>query len=192
MAYVYKHTKKDNNIVFYIGIGKYISRAYSNKGRSKHWNNVVNKHGYFVEIIEKDLDWNTACEREKYWINFYGRLDLDEGTLVNMTNGGDGQVDRIISVDTKLKLKLANIDKQLSPEHKTKISNSSKGKKLSDIHKQSLSNSLTGKPHSYIHNLNISKSMKEKMVGKTHSAETKEKIRNSVLKKIAEKAKKDH
>ena len=31
-----------------------------------------------------------ACEGEKKWIKHYGRKDLNEGSLVNMTDGGDG------------------------------------------------------------------------------------------------------
>lgn len=192
MAYLYKHIRNDNNTVFYIGIGRYKKRAYSTKGRNTHWNNIANKYGYYVDIIEENISWEMACEKEKYWIKLYGREDLKEGTLVNMTDGGDGQIGRVVTDETKLKISLANIHKTLTSEHKNKISQSIKGKSLSETHKKNLSESLMGKPHSDVHKLNISKSMKGKGVGKTHSEETKEKIRNAVLKKIAEKNKKVH
>lgn len=92
MAIVYKHIRKDTNEVFYVGIGKTNKRAYSKFGRNPFWYNIVNKTDYIVEIIETGLDWNTACNREQYWIQYYGRKDLNEGTLVNLTNGGDGVV----------------------------------------------------------------------------------------------------
>ncbi|RAZ47421.1 hypothetical protein DP175_03995 [Polynucleobacter paneuropaeus] len=55
--YTYAHKKPDGSI-FYIGQGstKY-KRAYSTKGRNKHWHNVVNKHGYEVEILAY---WETS------------------------------------------------------------------------------------------------------------------------------------
>jgi hypothetical protein len=196
MAYVYKHTRNDTNVVFYIGIGKYQKRAFSKSGRNKHWTNIVNKFGDSVEIIELNLTWEEACEFERYWIKFYGRRDLNEGTLVNMTDGGDGQIGRIASDEFKLKLKQSNTGKTLSDNHKDKISEACKGKVLSDEHKLNLSKSLLGRPHSDIHKLNISKSMKGKMTGdknprygKKLSEETKEKLRIAALKN-AEKNKK--
>ena len=92
MAYVYRHIRLDKNEVFYIGIGsddsgKY-KRAYDNN-RSKFWKSIVKKAGYIVEIISEDwLTWEEACEKEKFWIIFYGRVDLRKGSLVNMTDGG--------------------------------------------------------------------------------------------------------
>ena len=189
MAYVYKHTRNDTNDVFYIGIGKYEKRAFSHSGRNRHWHNIVNKFGYSVEIIESNLEWEEACELEKYWIKFYGRRDLNEGTLVNMTDGGDGQIGRIATDDFKLKLKISNTGKVLSDKHKDKISKALIGKILSDEHKLNLSKSLMGKPHSEIHKSKISKSMKGKMAGDKHpnfnkhlSEETKQKLRISALK----------
>ena len=57
MAYVYKHIRKDNNEIFYIGIGNDDSyeRAYQTKSRNIFWKHIVNKTDYFVEIIEDNL-----------------------------------------------------------------------------------------------------------------------------------------
>ena len=38
---------------------------------------------------------------EIFWIKFYGRDDLNEGTLVNKTNGGEGVVGNIMSEEQK-------------------------------------------------------------------------------------------
>ena len=94
MAYIYKHIRNDTNEVFYIGIGsdedgKYI-RANKKRGRNSYWINIVNKVGYSIQIIEDDVSWEMACEREKKWIKHYGRKQLNEGTLINMTDGGEG------------------------------------------------------------------------------------------------------
>lgn len=115
MAIVYLHRRKDNNEVFYIGIGNDIKRAFDIKNRNNnYWKNIVKKHEYVVEIIEDNLTWKDACEKEKYWIKFYGRRDLNEGTLVNMTDGGEGQNNP--SEDTRKKLKYEKTE-----EHKQKL-----------------------------------------------------------------------
>jgi hypothetical protein len=120
MAYVYKHIRKDTNKVFYIGIGKTKRRINSSSNRNKHWINIVNKVGFYSEIIEDNLSWEAACEKEKYWINYYGRKDLNEGILVNMTNGGDG----VNGHSEELKHKIGSYAKGriVSDETKQKIS----------------------------------------------------------------------
>lgn len=90
MAIVYRHIRLDLNKPFYIGIGKKEFRAYVTKGRSVFWNNIVNKTPYEVEILIDNLTWEQAKEKEKEFIQLYGRIDLGLGTLVNLTDGGDG------------------------------------------------------------------------------------------------------
>lgn len=94
MAVVYTHIRKDNNEVFYVGVGKHKSRAFDKRQRNKHWYHIVNKHGYNVNITHCDLCIEEAFCIEKYLISFYGRKDLKSGTLVNMTDGGDGTVNK--------------------------------------------------------------------------------------------------
>jgi hypothetical protein len=91
MAYVYQHKRLDTDQVFYVGIGdgEDYKRAYSTKGRNKWWKNIVSKHNYKVEILKDNLNWEQACDIEKYYIKKYGRL-VDGGILVNITEGGDG------------------------------------------------------------------------------------------------------
>ena len=91
MAIVYKHIRLDTNEVFYIGIGTKKRRAYSQYKRSKHWHSVVKKARHTVELLHEDIDWDTACQIEKELIKLHGRKDLGLGTLVNMTDGGDGR-----------------------------------------------------------------------------------------------------
>lgn len=89
---VYKHTRDDNDTIFYIGIGKSLKRAYKKgKGnRNKYWNNIVNKVGYKIDILFTNLIKDEAIAIEKYLIQYYGRKDLGTGSLCNMTDGGDG------------------------------------------------------------------------------------------------------
>ena len=154
MACVYQHRRLDDNAIFYIGVGKDISRAYSKKSRNKHWKSIVNKVGYVVDILIDGFSIEDAKLVEIGMISDYGRADLNEGRLVNMTNGGDGTINHspevIISISEKLKNKkrsiesiekqrLTKIGKPLSEETKLKISESNKGKVFSDEHRRKLS-----------------------------------------------------
>ena len=91
MAVLYRHLKPCGE-VFYIGIGVNQKRPYDKVRRSNHWKNLVSKYGYEVQILKSDLTWEDACELEVALISHYGRKDLGLGTLVNMTDGGDGAV----------------------------------------------------------------------------------------------------
>lgn len=92
MAIVYQHRRKDNNSIFYIGIGKDIKRAYSKKNRNKHWVNIVSKCGYDVDILLNNIPYEDACNVEFGLVNSYGRIDLGTGILVNLTDGGKGSI----------------------------------------------------------------------------------------------------
>jgi len=145
MAYIYKHTRKDTGDVFYIGIGKTKRRATDRNNRNDRWTKVVNKVGFEVEIIQDGLDWDTACEMEKKLIKEYGRADLGEGKLVNMTDGGDGinnyshsdETRKLMSQRAGRCMKGENnpqFGKPLTEEHKQKIRDSKSGKQQSDEH----------------------------------------------------------
>ena len=94
MAYVYKHTRLDNNEIFYIGIGgndcDSYKRAKSKDDRSDWWYRITNKTDYKVEILYDDIEWGEACLKERELIRIIGRRCLNEGTLVNFTEGGEG------------------------------------------------------------------------------------------------------
>jgi hypothetical protein len=156
MAYIYKHIRKDTNEIFYIGIGKTKRRATDKNNRNDRWTKVANKGGFIVEIIEDGLEWDEACQREKELIKFYGRADLGEGSLVNMTDGGDGFVG-VHSPESLQRMVDAKkgkpqpwqmgelnhqFGKPLSDEHKRKISEAKKGKPQSEEHKKKISEAI--------------------------------------------------
>jgi|LauGreDrversion4_2_1035121.scaffolds.fasta_scaffold84356_4 hypothetical protein len=127
MAYVYRHIRLDKNEVFYIGIGndsrgKY-SRANNIKGRSRIWKNITKKTNLIVEIIEDNLTWEEACSKEKWWIKFYGRKNINEGPLCNLTDGGEGIVGLVRTEEHKKKQSVAAKNRPpMSQEIKDKIS----------------------------------------------------------------------
>ena len=132
MAVVYKHIRNIDNVCFYIGIGNNIKRAYIKSKRSIFWQNEINKYNYRVEIHTDNLTFKEAKIIEIELIKQYGRRDLGLGTLVNLTDGGDGAIGKITSDETKLKLSKSmigkNINKIHSKETKLKMSLNGKGK----------------------------------------------------------------
>lgn len=116
MAYVYIHRRKDNNQIFYVGIGriKNNKRSIQTKNRNILWQNIVNKSGFYAEVIEENISWDVAKEIEIKMINDLGRLDLKTGILSNMTDGGDGNNN--FSKETKLKISNSLKGIKQSPE----------------------------------------------------------------------------
>ena len=118
---VYRHRRLDDNSIFYIGIGN-SKRPYCKHGRNTHWNRIINKTDYKVEIVANDLSVENACELEMFLISEYGKENL-----ANMNDGGDGQFnpDEL----TRYKIGSANRGKKFKKDHRDKISKSNKGKK---------------------------------------------------------------
>ena len=111
---IYRHLKP-NGEVFYIGIGTTKKRAYSKQSRNPLWHNIVDKYGYEVQILKKDLSWEEACELETLLINYYGRRDLGTGSLVNMTDGGEGKTNVVVSDETREKLSVSHKGLKYTP-----------------------------------------------------------------------------
>ncbi len=145
MAIVYRHIRLDKNEPFYIGIGLDLKRAYSKFGRGKFWNKIVDKTDYEVDILFDDITWEQACEKEKEFIALYGRKDKNSGTLVNLTDGGEGKINAIIFETTKHKISDSNKGHLRSKKAKDKISKSLKGIPLTDERRRRISEGRKGK-----------------------------------------------
>jgi hypothetical protein len=93
MAYVYSHTRLDNNEIFYIGIGSDLDnykRAYMIYRRNYLWYKIIKKTEYIVDILYDNISWESACEKEIELIKYYGKLLTKTGSLCNLTDGGEG------------------------------------------------------------------------------------------------------
>ena len=110
---LYLHTKKGASEVFYVGIGS-SRRPYIIQGRNRWWKRIVNKYDYTVTILADNLTWKQACDMEKYLIKYYGRRDLGTGSLLNMTDGGEGI--KSPSEETRAKMSAAKKGKKRSAE----------------------------------------------------------------------------
>jgi hypothetical protein len=128
---VYRHKRNDTNEVFYIGMGN-DKRPYNIYGRNKHWNNIVKKHGYTIEILATDLNKEDACELEMFLIQEYGISNLS-----NQTGGGEGQFNP--SKEVRYKIGSANRGKKMTKEKKKNQSIAQKGKKHTKESKDKIS-----------------------------------------------------
>ena len=148
--YVYVHryaSGPKQGEVFYVGKGKGY-RSHSKIGRNTHWHNIVNKHGYDINIVARFNNEQCALSFERAFIALYGRENL-----CNMTDGGEGTSGNPCSNERKENIRKALIGRKKPPhtdEHKKKISESCRGRNHSDEHKKRISESHIGKiqcPH---------------------------------------------
>lgn len=120
--YLYRHIRLDKNEVFYIGIGtkginkKGYGRAFENHNENSIWVNIVNKSDYEVEILLESDDYNFIKQKEIEFIALYGRKNLGTGTLANLTDGGDGQLGRVVTLETKKKISDKLRGRKIAPE----------------------------------------------------------------------------
>jgi len=135
MACIYIHRRLDDNTIFYVGIGSSIKRAYVKGNRTLYWKNIVKKVGYLVEIIEDNLSWEKACEKEIELIKLYGRKDLGNGELINMTDGGEGVPGRkyMPKKSSIEKMKKTMTGRKLSIEHVNAIKTGQKSGKVREF-----------------------------------------------------------
>ena len=145
MAYVYRHIRKDKNEVFYIGIGcsANYKRAFQTHKRNPFWERTASLTEFEVEILFDNLTWEEACEKEKEFIALYGRRDLGKGTLVNLTDGGDGGKGVVKSNEEKIfrSKKMKENHSWANNEKREKIVNFLKNKQKGE------GNSFFGKKH---------------------------------------------
>jgi hypothetical protein len=184
MAYVYRHIRLDTNQPFYIGIGsdKTYYRANKKSQRNIHWKRVVAKSDYEVEIMVDDLTWEEACEKEKEFIELYGRNNYG-GILTNMTNGGDGALGLCFTKESKEKLsnsikewhKTYKISDEERKKSSIRLKEFNKNKEFTQKRVTALRNSdklkqsyilKKGKPSGYKHNEESKKLISLSKIGK--------------------------
>lgn len=151
--YLYRHIRPDKDQPFYIGIGeKYRATNFIN-GRNKYWRNIfeLNLRTIEVDVIEEELAWKQACEKEIWWISFYGRADLKKGPLCNLTDGGEGGFGRkntpeqIAAKSKIMKEKGDRIRACRTPEGVERIRQSSLRRIRTEEEKIKIGNAIRGK-----------------------------------------------
>lgn len=90
---VYIHRNLEDNVVFYVGMGK-PSRPYNTALRSDEWLAHVESNPYEVVVIATHLTKVSALDVEAGLIKLYGRVSDGTGTLLNKTDGDFRAVER--------------------------------------------------------------------------------------------------
>lgn len=104
------------------------SDARAGRGWALHV--AIRRYGadaFEVVEIERGDDWDALCKREQDLIVELGCLS-PKG--YNLTPGGEGNPGRVVSIETRAKLRAAKIGKPLSSEHRAKMSAAKIGKKM--------------------------------------------------------------
>ncbi|RWO20668.1 NUMOD3 domain-containing DNA-binding protein [Mesorhizobium sp.] len=109
------------SLPFYVGKGKG-RRAYDTYGRSKEFNEIYERSGCTVEIVDWFIHESQAHALEVELIAKYGRRDVGDGPLVNKTDGGDGCSGHIKKPEAIAMWRIKNIGRKRSPEVCAKIS----------------------------------------------------------------------
>jgi hypothetical protein len=116
MFYTYLWLREDGTPYY---VGKGIGRRAWRKGSPP-------RERVLIQEFPSEED---AFLSEKFLIALYGRKDLKEGCLINLTDGGDGTSGLKTSDSAKEKQRLAHLGKELAPEHRLAIGKAHLGKK---------------------------------------------------------------
>ena len=194
--FVYMYLDSDN-VPFYIGKGQgsryYVSMHLRKNDTNTFLKNKIRKVGVDnikIHFLHKDISEEESFSWERYWIKYIGRRDKGEGTLCNLTDGGEGDSGRIVPEETRQKIRETLKGHDVSEETRRKMREALKGKGLgkekSEEHKRKIGeansgvkNGMYGKSQTEEAKRKIgtaSKSRPGGMLGKNTSEETKRKI----------------
>lgn len=131
--YVYAHFRADayphkpdadpcdpSGGIFYIGKGTFRSprkgepRHRASVGRSAFWKRVVQKHGFVSVILFETNDEAEAFLWERRFIAFFGKRFDNSGSLVNITDGGEGTSGIKLSPETRANMSRARLGKKFT------------------------------------------------------------------------------
>ena len=129
---------RPNGIPCYVGKGRGTRWLQHEKLGKRHHNKhlaniIANAGGDVPKVkIRQNLTNEQACEIEIALIRVIGR-ECHGGPLVNLTDGGEGApgIKRVVSAETKEKLRISHLGKKQSAETKEKRAAKNRGKKRS-------------------------------------------------------------
>ena len=171
--YVYAYLRQDNT-PYYIGKGK------GNRAFAKHKHVYTPTDTTRIVFLERNLTNIGALALERRYIRWYGRKDLNNGILRNLTDGGEGGNGLKHTDESRIKMSVALKGRKASDETRSKMSSGRTGIKKSKEHCQKLSESAKGRTLSVEHRKKLSdakKGTKGNHTGFKHSEEAKAKMR---------------
>jgi group I intron endonuclease len=125
-SYIYGLVDPRTGIVRYVGSSVNVEDRF--KAHMKLWNlkekthknnwikNLLSEELKPIVVILEEVIFEEWREKEKFWISFFGRDNLTNGS-----DGGDGSPGLICSEETKEKISKANKGKKRSDEEKEKM-----------------------------------------------------------------------
>lgn len=126
--YVYVHYRMDKLEPFYVGIGTKFrkgdyDRALNYRSRSKFWKRVVGHTRYKVMIIGESDDYQDIINKEINYIAVIGKRKDKRGTLVNLTDGGEGSKghNMVWTDEMRAKISKANRERKVSDYTREKL-----------------------------------------------------------------------
>ena len=175
--YVYVFLREDRYTPYYVGKGK----DYRCTERTGRLIKPPRDKSRIVKIKE-NLTEEDAFELERTLIKFWGRKDLGTGVLLNRTDGGEGPAGKVLSEETKNKIrgyrhteeaKEKMRDRVYDEEYRERCRQRRLGTTLSEETKKKISISSTGRRHTEETKLKCSLTNK----GRKHGEEFREKCR---------------
>jgi len=122
--YTYAYLREDRT-PYYIGRGRK-RRAYEVHRNGKR--RITPPPLDRILMLKQNLSYENSVRHEIYMIHLLGRKDLGTGVLWNFTDGGDGTLNRVWTLEEREKMRQANLGKTLTPEHREKIKQTLQGK----------------------------------------------------------------
>lgn len=120
--YIYMYLDQEN-VPFYIGKGsgsRYLVIHHLNgDSRNQFLKNKILKIGIeniTIHKLHKNITEQESFYWEKYWIKYIGRRNTKEGTLCNLTDGGEGASGKLVSEETRAKISKIHKGKKIPLE----------------------------------------------------------------------------
>lgn len=132
--YVYAYLREDGS-PYYIGKGTK-SRAFIDSGRP-----VKRPPPERITFLSTGLTEAEAFDLERHKIAEYGRKDNSTGILRNKSDGGEGPAGRVVTQESREKIRKANTGYKHTATAKAKM----KGRVMSVQSREAISNTLKGR-----------------------------------------------
>jgi hypothetical protein len=119
--YIYAYLRKD-------GTPSYRGKGSGRRAWTKHKGIAVPIEGLRIVIMEDNLSNIGALALERFYIRWYGRKNTNTGILRNLTDGGEGTIGIVRSIEQRINHSKIMCGRKQTDAHKEKnrISNSGK------------------------------------------------------------------
>ena len=145
-CFVYCYLRRSNRQPYYIGVASNHKRPTCRT----HSCSVPADRG-LIRVLRAGLGWAEACEWEKRYIAWYGRIDNGTGILRNRTDGGEGFQGIVYTEEWREKIKQSRQRIVHLPEYRAKQRQSHLGKPIGQAQRAKISEALKGRAHSAEH-----------------------------------------